>query len=394
MALRDEERLQRARDMLKANGLSGLICRLPENVLLLSGYWPMNGLALLVFPLEGEPVLLAPEAESYLAAEGWVADVRTFAWGLVDSGDPLEAMERLMKQAAADLRLGKGHIGYEGSFEFVAAPYVSAEPSVPSGRTLKMLRETFGDALVDATDMLHALRLIKTPQEVEHLLIVNEIARFGLEAFFSNVVPGRSEIEVATAVESAIMVKGTGYKGVKVARAWASVMSGPRSAAAYKPHLLSTRRHLGEGDMAVLELAVVADGWWADLTRTRVAGRARPEDRERWQAVVEAQRVACTAIRPGVPANEVDQAARDLLTQRGLGPYFIHHTGHGIGLRYHEPEPFLHPAVSAPLQAGMVTSVEPGIYIDGWGGMRCEDDVLVIPSGAEVLSEFSRELEG
>ncbi len=394
MALPDEERLQRAREGLKRAGLSGIICRLPENVLLLSGYWPMNGLALLVFPLEGEPVLLAPEAEAYLAAESWVSDVRTFPWGLVDSGDPLEAMSRLLKQAAQDLHLQRGHIGYEGSFEFVAAPYVSAEPSVLSGRTLKMLRETFSDALVDTTDTLHAWRLIKTPQEAERLRIVNEIARFGLEAFFANVVPGRSEIEIATAVESAIMVKGTGYKGTKVARAWASVMSGPRSAAAYKPHLLSTPRRLVEGDMAVLELAVVADGWWADLTRTRVAGRARTEDRERWQAVVEAQQAACGAIRPGVPANTVDRAARDLLAQRGLGPYFIHHTGHGLGLRYHEPEPFLHPAISAPLQAGMVTSVEPGIYIDGWGGMRCEDDVLITASGAEILSEFSRQLEG
>jgi len=390
----DMERVQRTRMALEQAGLAALVCRLPENVLLLSGHWPMNGLGLLVFPLEGESVLLAPEAEAYLATEAWVSDVRTFPWGLVDSGDPFETMARLMQQAAADLHLRGRRIGYEGSFEFVAAPYVGAEPSVISGRTLKMLHETFGDALVDATDLLHSLRLIKTPQEAKCLRIVNEIARLGLEAFFANVVPGRSEIEIVAHVESAIMVGGTGHRGVKVSRSWASVMSGPRAVAAYKPHLLSTTRRLVEGDMAVLELAVVADGWWADLTRTRVAGRARSEDRERWQAVVDAQQAACAAIRPGVPANAVDRAARDILTQRGLGPYFIHHTGHGLGLRYHEPEPFLHPAVSTPLQAGMVTSVEPGIYVDGWGGMRCEDDVLVTPSGVEILSEFSRELEG
>ena len=390
----DTDRTQRTQAAMEQAGLAALVCRLPENVLLLSGYWPMNGLALLAFPLEGEPVLLAPEAEAYLATEAWVSDVRTFPWGLVDSGDPFETMARLMKQAAADLHLHGRRIGYEGSFEFIAAPYVGAEPGVISGRTLKILHEALGDALVDATGLLHSLRLIKTPQEIERLRIGNEIARLGLEAFFTNVVPGRSEIEIAAAVESAIMVGGTGYRGVKVARSWASIMSGPRAAESYKPHLLSTTRRLVEGDMAVLELAVVADGWWADLTRTRVAGRARPEDRERWRAVVDAQQAACAAIRPGVPANAVDRAARDILTERGLGTYFIHHTGHGIGLRYHEPEPFLHPAVSAPLQAGMVTSVEPGIYVDGWGGMRCEDDVLVTPRGVEILSEFSRELEG
>jgi Xaa-Pro aminopeptidase len=99
-------------------------------------------------------------------------------------------------------------------------------------------------------------------------------------------------------------------------------------------------------------------------------------------------------MRPGISASQVDRAARQVIEQAGLAQYFIHHTGHGLGLRYHEPEPFLHPAVEAPLTAGMVTSVEPGIYIPGWGGMRCEDNVLVTAGGAEVLSEYSRELAG
>jgi Xaa-Pro aminopeptidase len=283
-------------------------------------------------------------------------------------------------------------IGYEGSFEFVAAPYVSAEPGVVAGRTLKILQEALGDSLADATDLIHHIRARKTPTEVGRLRIVHEIARLGLQAFADNVVPGRSEIEIAAAVESAIMIGGTGYKGVTVARAWASVMSGPRAAAAYKPHLLSTARRLAAGDIALLELAVVADGWWADLTRTRAAGPARGQDLKRWQVVIEAQQAACAAIRPGVPAQVVDKAARDIIARHGLEDYFIHHTGHGLGLRYHEPEPFLHPAVTTPLEEGMVTSVEPGIYIEGWGGMRCEDNVLVTPSGPEILSEFSREL--
>ena len=100
------------------------------------------------------------------------------------------------------------------------------------------------------------------------------------------------------------------------------------------------------------------------------------------------------AIRPGVLASQVDKAARDVIGKAGLGSYFIHHTGHGLGLRYHEPEPFLHPGVDAPLEAGMVSSVEPGIYIQGWGGMRCEDNILVTETGVEILSEYSRELAG
>ena len=331
--------------------------------------------------------------EAELAQDSWVQDLRTFSWGLLDSGDPFEAIAAILQQVATDLHLRGQPIGYEGSFEFVAAPYVGAEPGVVSGRTLNILGGAFGDSLIDATNMIHRQRLIKTPREVDRLHIVHDVARMGLQAFFDSVVPGRSEIEIAAAVESAIMVRGTAYQSTRVARAWASVLSGPRAALAYRPHLLSSQRRLDEGEMALIELVVVVDGWWADLTRTRVAGTARPQDRDRWQAVVDAQQAAFAAIRPGVPANSVDRAARSLLAERGLGPYFVHHTGHGLGLRYHEPEPFLHPAVSTPLEAGMVTSVEPGIYIKGWGGMRCEDNVLVTPSGSEILSEFSRELE-
>ena len=388
----DAERLQRARAALQGAGLAGLVCRLPENVLLLSGYWPMNGFALLFFPAEGEPVLLAPDAEAHLIAAGWVRDVRTFSWGLVDSGDPFAALARLARQAAADLGLQGRPVGYEGSFEFVAAPYVCAEPSVIAGVTLGLLRDALGEGLVDATALIHRLRLLKTPREVEKLRRVNQVAKLGLQAFVEQAVPGRSEIEVAAAVEAAISIGGTDQHGVMAARGFAWVLSGPNTAVSYKPHLRSSSRRLAEGDLVVLELATVADGWWSDLTRTRVAGRARPQDVERWQAVVAAQQAAIAAMRPGVPANLVDKAARDLLTARGLGRYFIHHTGHGIGLRYHEPEPFLHPAASAPLEAGMVTSVEPGVYSTEWGGMRCEDDVLVNEAGAEVLSEFPRNL--
>ena len=389
---KDLERIQRTREAMKQQGIDALVLRLPENLVMLTGYWPMNGFAFLIFPAEVDPVLIAPVPEEELARESQIEDIRFFKWGLVDSGDPYESIFNLLKESAQRLGLTGKRVGYEGSFEFVAAPYVAAEPSVPSQITLSMIRQIFGENLVDATGMIHKLRLHKTQAEVEHLRTVNEIARMGLKAFIENVTPGRSEIEVASAVEAAIMQGGTGYKGVKVARAWASVMSGPRSAFAYKPHLLSTQRRMEAGDIALLELATVADGWWSDLTRTRAAGAARPEDLLKWQVVVDAQSAAISAIRPGVLARQVDQAARHVIEMAGLGQYFIHHTGHGLGLRYHEPEPFLHPGVDASLEAGMVSSVEPGIYIQGWGGMRCEDNILVTETGVEIISEYSREL--
>lgn len=391
---KDIERFQRTRQALQQAELDALVCRLPENIVMLTGYWPMNGFAFLIFPASRDPILIVPVPEEELARESWVNDIRTFNWGLVDSGDPYAVLPSLIKRAASDLGLVGTRVGYEGSFEFIAAPYVSPEPGVISQVTLSMVGQAFGENLVDATGLIHKLRLYKTPAEIEHLRRANRIACLGLKAFFESVTPGKSEIAIASAVESAIMEGGTGWERVRVARAWASVMSGPRSAAAYKPHLLSTQRRLEPGEFALLELVTVADGWWSDLTRTRVAGSASLENLERWQVVIDAQRAAFNAIHPGVPAKNVDRAAREVIEQRGLGQYFIHHTGHGLGLRYHEPEPFLHPSVEAPLEAGMVSSVEPGIYIQDWGGMRCEDDVLVTQEGVEILSEFSREIVG
>jgi Xaa-Pro dipeptidase len=390
----DLERIERTRKAMRQQKIDALFCRLPENIVMLTGYWPMNGFAFLIFPVDKDPVLIAPVPEEYLAVESWVKDLRTFKWGLVDSGDPYAVLPGMIKQAAAELGLGNKRIGYEGSFEFIASPYVGGEPGTFSQVSLGMLRGAFGENLTDATGLIHKLRLYKTPAEAVKLRLANEIALMGVAAFFETVAPGNTEIEVASAVESAIMRGGTGYKGVKVARAWASVMSGPRAVAAYKPHLLSTQCRLEKGDVALLELATVVDGWWSDLTRTRAAGAAKPEDLEKWEVVVGAQQASIAAIRPGVPSNVVDKAGRDLIAKAGLGKYFIHHTGHGVGLRYHEPEPFLHPDVKTPLEAGMVSSVEPGIYIEGWGGMRCEDNILVTETGVEVLSEFSRRLDG
>lgn len=390
----DAERLHRTRTAMANAGLEALVLKLSENIVMLSGYWPMNGFAYLIFPLEKDPVLIAPVPEEYLASEGWVKDIRSFKWGLIDSGNPFESIAGLLKEASSELQLNNKPVGFEASFEFIATPYVAGEPAVYSEFSRTMLQDAFGEKLVDATGMIHKLRLYKTPQEAERLQTVNDIALMGLQAFFDNVVPGRTEIEVASAVEARIMQNGTGYKNVKVARAWASVMSGARAVSAYKPHLLSTQRRLEEGDVALLELATVADGWWSDLTRTRAAGRARPSDLEKWDVVVAAQKAAIETLRPGVLSSEVDKAARDLITKNGLGAYFIHHTGHGLGLRYHEPEPFLHPEVATPLEKDMLTTVEPGIYIDGWGGMRCEDNVLITGDGYRVLSEFSRQLAG
>ena len=137
---------------------------------------------------------------------------------------------------------------------------------------------------------------------------------------------------------------------------------------------------------------MVADGYYADLTRMRAAGRISAEAQEAYRAVREAQQAAVQAVRPGVAWAEVDAAARGTLRRHGYGDAFVHHTGHGLGFRYHEAIPFLHPEARGVLEEGMVTSIEPGIYGPGYGGIRIEDNVAVGADGPVILSECPREL--
>ncbi len=158
------------------------------------------------------------------------------------------------------------------------------------------------------------------------------------------------------------------------------------------PFQVPRARPIAEGESAILELGVVVDGFWADLTRTYVAGHPSTRQQHIHEIVLAAHDAALAAIRPGRTGAEVDHAARQVIEAAGFGTAFHHQNGHGLGFCYHETQPLLHPAYERPLAAGMVTSVEPGIYLSGEFGLRIEDDVLVTASGAESLSHAPRAL--
>jgi Xaa-Pro dipeptidase len=147
-----------------------------------------------------------------------------------------------------------------------------------------------------------------------------------------------------------------------------------------------------KGDVALLELGVVVDGFWADRTRVRVAGEPTAEQLRIFDVVRMAQEAAVNQIRPGVAAAQVDEAARRVIRDAGYADFFPHITGHGLGFRYHESAPTLSPVSAEILEEGMLTSVEPGIYRKAVGGFRIEDDVLVTKNGFEVLGTFQKNL--
>lgn len=382
----DTLRIERLQANMKKGGLDVLVCRLPENVVYLTEYWPHHGVSVAVLPNQGRPILFVPEVEAEYAKPDW-AEVIPFGWALVKDADQYQSYRNLLGSINSRLNLNSAKIGIEKSFEVVGSTYRAAEPVVPAAPWFGLLADVFGDAnLVDATDLLQTSRAIKTGYELEKLRIANEIAEIGMREFVSTVEPGMTEAEVGALVEYHIRAKGPGYKGARLVRANAEVGAGPVNSTKCVLLVPSTTYTIREGDLVMVELGVAVDGYWADLTYMAVAGEPNDRQRDIHNTVLRAQQAAAQQVKAGAAWSDPDTAARAVLEEAGLAAYFVHVTGHGIGLRYHEGIPFLMPGATAKLEAGMVTSVEPGVYIPDFGGIRIEDIVAVGQDGPIFLS--------
>jgi Xaa-Pro dipeptidase len=390
----NEERLDRMRRAMKAACLDVLVVRLPENVLLLSGFWPMIGASLVVFPCDGLPYAIVPACyEEEASASLWETHVSHYGYGVIGAEPPESAVFQLLSQIAKQHSWKR--IGFEERFNVGAPSWNAAEFLIPAEQNRQLLSSVFPKTeLVDISSFIQSERRTKTMYEREQLRIASEVSSIGLRRFDEIVKPGVSGVELAAEVEKEVMASGTGYRNASRVRAFAQVAVGPQeSAVGYRPNEVSTTRRLQKGEVALLELGVVADGFWADRTRVRVAGEPTEEQRKVFEIVRTAQEAAIREIRPGAKASSVDEAARSEIRDAGYQAFFPHITGHGLGFRYHEASPILSPDSQDILEEGMLTSVEPGIYKDSVGGFRIEDDVLVIAGGAEVLGAHQKALD-
>lgn len=389
----DEQRISRIKEALGEKGLDALVCRLSENVVFLSGWWPLTGTSWVIFTKDGSSRLVVPACEAAEAKADGITDMSTYEWAHLKAPDPAGQTQAEISKAAKTFGVETGTIGIEESFEAVAPSLNIGESAVPTAVSKQMLQKALPKArLVDATEVINSLRVCKTKAEIEKLRIANEIAEFGLDAFKEYAKRGALEIELAVVVNAAVAAGGSEYKGNKSARGFAQVSSAEGTERAWRPCEITTSRKLKKGDIVMLELAVVADGFWADNTRALVVGGPNAKQQEIYNLILKAQKAAIDCIKAGVRMSDVDKSAREIINQGGYGEYFIHITGHGIGWRYHEFPPLLHPDNDDLLEEGMVTSVEPGLYIPGFGGLRIEDNVAVTKEGADILSTFSRDL--
>ncbi len=230
---------------------------------------------------------------------------------------------------------------------------------------------------------VEALREVKDSQEVARMRDAARLGSAVMEHAIRCVRPGMTELELAAEIEYQMRKLGASGPSFETI-----VASGPRGAL---PHGRPTAKRLKKRELVVLDLGVILRRYSSDLTRTVHIGRAPAAVRGWYQAVLRAQAEAREAVRAGVPAQEVDEAARRVLRREGLERYFVHSTGHGLGIEVHE-RPSLGRNQKTRLLAGSIVTIEPGVYLPGRGGIRIEDDVLVTETGSETLTDVSREL--
>ncbi|MEA2363826.1 MAG: Xaa-Pro dipeptidase [Thermoleophilaceae bacterium] len=382
---RDQDRLDRVRAALAGEDLDALVCGLSENVLALTGYWSMNGTCVAVVPRDGEPALLVPRGEeTWAAASGWPT-VLSYPSGRLADPPAADALRPLLRELADAAGLRDARIGIERDQPFVVPAHTAHETAAVTPRLSALLESAVEPAeIVPADQLIHCVRAVKTAREIAAIRRAAAAADEGLRAFREATVPDRLDHQVATAVELAVR-DAAFERGASRARAWAYVMSGPQISQAYLPFQVPTARAMSAGELVLLEMAVVVEGYWQDLSRTLVVGEAGARQRELAAAVRAAWEAAAAAAVPGATGGDVDGAARNVLTSAGLGDNFVHGTGHGVGLAFHEPQPILSPGRPDVIARDMVLAIEPGVYLPGFGGVRNEDDCLVTDTGAESL---------
>ena len=233
--------------------------------------------------------------------------------------------------------------------------------------------------LLPVEDLVEKLRIVKDETEVEQTRSALRIAEKAFTACLSHVRPGVTEKELAWMME-----KGMREAGAEALSFSTIVAAGPNSAL---PHAVPGDRAVRQGEPILFDWGARLGGYCSDISRTVVLGKADGRFQKVFQTVLDAQRFAIDAIRPGASSREVDKIARDHIERKGYKGLFGHGLGHGTGLAIHEA-PRLSPLKDFRLETGMVSTVEPGIYIPDWGGVRLENMIVVRESGAEVLNEL------
>jgi Xaa-Pro aminopeptidase len=371
---RDDAKLDRVRARMADEGLDTLVVRAPDNVLYLTNFWSMKGYDACVFPREGEPVLICLEASAEDAARtAWTQDVR-YVRGY-DEVDPRPVPARTL---AAALGVARGRVGLELSLGTQATDRMVGEPTTFT----KAWFDAWPNA-ADAAPLLAGARMLKTEQEVERLRIANEIACQAMHHVRRKLEPGMKESQAAALWQGYVHGEGTARDDVELALPFSLVWAGR----GIKTFTATSDLPVVEGEPVLFEIWVCADGYWADHTKNLVVGELAPPYAELEEQLLGVYTEACDAVRSGSSMADLDRTVRERIAAIGYAGQPSHPICHGVGARAHEP-PYPHQAAGGEFAAGMVLAIEPGVYWEGGGGLRVEDNFHVTAGGLEKLSAF------
>jgi Xaa-Pro aminopeptidase len=356
-------RMERAAQQAHDAGLTGLLVAPGPDLLYLTGYMPVaitERLTMLVLQAGRQPAMILPVLERPDAEHAPSAGtVELTDW--TDGSDPYAAAAPLLDP----------HGRYAISDSAWALQLLGLQGAVP------------GSSYVSMTAALPMLRAIKDEHEIARLAAAGEAADQCFLELLNVRFSGRKETDVAKDLADLLLAHGHSQVDFTV------VGSGPNGA---NPHHEAGDRTIRQGDMVVLDFGGLKDGYGSDTSRTVHVGEATAEERDVYDVVRAAQQAGFEAVRPGVACQEIDRAARAVITDAGYGPRFLHRVGHGIGLTTHEP-PYMVEGEEHELVPGMCFSIEPGVYIADRFGVRIEDIVTVTADGGRRLNSTTREMQ-
>jgi Xaa-Pro aminopeptidase len=355
-----QARIKNLQKKLCRKKIDGLLVSEPYNRRYLSGYCGEDhgigeSSGFLLIPARGRPYLLT-DSRFNLQAAGEAPDYTILIYP--------KGLNNRLKQLLPEL--GIRRLGFESHYT-LHATVVQRE---------KVFAKT-GINLVPVTDLVETMRLIKSEDEIKDIGLSVERNEQVFESVYASIEPGMSERELALALELTMHEMGAEKPSFSTIVAFAG--NGAH------PHAVPGERILKSGDIVLIDMGLILNGYCSDMTKTFVAGKPDSIFSERLKLVRRAQLAGVDAIRDGVTSREVDRAARKVIEEGGYGKYFTHSLGHGVGLAVHE-EPRLSSRSRRKLKKGMVVTVEPGIYLPDWGGIRLENMVVVREDGAEVLN--------
>ncbi len=349
-------RRDRIAESLAHRKLDALIVAAAPNVRYLSGFTGSNGM-LLVWP--GGAVLFTDPRYEIQAAQETDCRVKVARGALYPALMKFAGAKKLKK-----LGFETGRVSYE------------AYEQLRIGLALNA-------SLVPVTGLVEIARMVKSEAEIALIERSVQTNSAAYEKAMRRARPGVSESDLAAEFEYQMRRLGAQKPAFDTI-----VATGPRTAL---PHAQPTANRLGNNQLLLVDVGASQDGYASDMTRMAFLGKPGPKVKRLYQAVLEAQLAALDAVKPGVRAEQVDRAARRVLRAAGLDTAFVHSTGHGLGLEIHEP-PRIGRRDRTVLAAGMAITVEPGAYLEGFGGVRIEDTVVVTGSGCRILTPTSKEL--